>query len=506
MKMKMKILTAKQIKEADDYTIRNEPVSSVDLMERAAKGVTLWILEKISKNIRIKIFAGTGNNGGDGLAIGRLLTENGVLTEIFLLNPDSGYSPDTSTNLERLKSMNIAPVLVGSESDFPEIHPGEMVIDALFGTGLSRPVTGLAARLIDHMNASAAEVVAVDIPSGLFCDDNRNNTGGSIIRAKYTLSFEFPKLAFLLPENEIYTGEWKIIPIGLHKEFIKGVETNHFLVTRELAGPLIKKRKRFAHKGNFGHCLLISGSYGKMGAAVLAATSCLRSGAGLLTVHVPVKGCEILQISLPEAMTSIDISDICFSAPPSLEEYDAIGAGPGLGTLEQTRKGLFDLLTTTSQPLVLDADALNIISLNKEWIRLIPENSVLTPHPREFDRLFGQHNNSHDRLISQIEKAGHYKVVIVLKGAHTSVATPEGSCYFNSSGNPGMATAGSGDILTGIILSLLGQGYTSAEAAVAGVYIHGLAGDMACSGSSPEAMIAGDINHYLGKAFNILKT
>jgi ADP-dependent NAD(P)H-hydrate dehydratase / NAD(P)H-hydrate epimerase len=502
----MKILTAKQIKEADKFTIINEPVSSVDLMERAAQAVTSRLLEKVTEKIKIRIFAGTGNNGGDGLAIGRLLIENGVLTDIFLLDPESGYSPDTSINLERLKRMNVVPVIIKSESDFPAIHPSEMVIDALFGTGLSRPVTGLAARLIDHLNASAAEIVAIDIPSGLFCDDNRNNTGGSIIRAKCTLSFEFPKLSFMLPENEIYTGEWEIIQIGLHKEFIDGVKTNNFLVTSELAGPLIKKRKRFAHKGNFGHCLLISGSYGKMGAAVLAATSCLRSGAGLLTVHVPAKGCEILQISLPEAMVSIDISGVCFSSPPSLKKYDAIGAGPGLGTFEQTRKGLLDLLKSATQPLVLDADALNIISLDKEWISLIPENSILTPHPREFDRLFGQHNNSHDRLISQVEKAGNHKIVIVLKGAHTSIATPEGTCFFNNSGNPGMATAGSGDILTGIILSLLGQGYLPAEAAVAGVFIHGLAGDMACSGSSPEAMIAGDINHYLGKAFNILKT
>lgn len=501
----MKILSTKQIKEADEYTIKNEPVKSIDLMERAANALAGWVAENIPKETRIRIFAGSGNNGGDGLALGRLLSEKRFDIDIYLIKPGSGYSPDTSVNLERLKAMKLSPEIITSTEGFPLIDSADLLVDALFGTGLTRPVEGLPARLIDHMNNSGARILAVDIPSGLFGDDNRNNLSGSIVKARYTLSFQFPKFSFLFPENNIYTGHWEVMPIGLHEEFIEKVETNHILTDNDLVAPLLKERNRFSHKGTYGHCLLISGSYGKMGAAVLAATSCLRSGSGLLTVHVPVRGCEIIQISVPEAMVSLDDSDTCFSKVPDTDRYDAIAAGPALGTRQSTKKALHTLLKSSKQPVVLDADALNILSLNKEWMDLIPEKSILTPHPGEFDRLAGQHKTSHDRLLTQIRMAEKYKLVIILKGTYTSVVTPEGKCFFNSSGNPGMATAGSGDVLTGILLSLLGQGYTPVRAALAGVYLHGMAGDYASTVHSPEAMIAGDISMNLGKAFKILK-
>ncbi len=500
----MKILTTYQIREADAYTIKNEPVSSVDLMERAARAIAGWFTDNFSFEIKLRIVAGPGNNGGDGLALGRLLTEKGFRPRIYLLTSGTGYSSDTSINLERLRAMNIDPHVIASADDFPKAGPDDIIVDALFGTGLNRPLTGVAAELINHLNNSGAKIVAVDIPSGLFGDDNRNNQGKSVIKAWHTLSFQFPKLAFMFAENDKYTGKWEVLPIGLHREFTDGLDTPWHFTDRDLAGPMLKKRSRFAHKGNFGHCLLISGSYGKMGAAVLAASSCLRSGAGLVTVHVPVKGCETVQTSIPEAMVSIDESDICFTSVPDLDQYDAIAAGPATGTSTPSKKAIYNLLSEVRVPLVLDADALNIISMNREWIALIPKNSIITPHPGEFDRLSGQHKNSHDRLISQMEMAKQHKIVIVLKGACTSVVTPEGYCYFNGSGNPGMATAGSGDVLTGILLSLLGQGYEPSEAAIAGTYLHGLAGDFASLDYSAEAMIAGDIITSLGKAFKQL--
>lgn len=501
----MKILTTDQIRQADEYTIRNEPVSSVNLMERAAKAVADWITDNIPEERKFKIFAGPGNNGGDGLALTRMLTEKGITAEIFLLASRSGYSPDASVNLERLRAMNISPSVIGSEKDFPFIEPSDIVVDALFGTGLTRPLSGLPGRLIDSLNESGAEIVSIDIPSGLFGDDNRENSGGSIIRAKQTLSFQFPKLAFFFAENEKYVGHWEILPIGLHKKFIDELKTGYYYTGPDLVRSLLKTRSRFAHKGSFGHCLLISGSYGKMGAAVLGATACLRSGAGLLTVHVPAKGCEIVQTGIPEAMISIDSSDACFTSLPALIRFDAVGAGPALGTRLPSRKALHHLLQTVKVPLILDADAINILALNREWLELVPENSVLTPHPGEFDRLIRQHNNCHERLISQIETARKFKIIMVLKGAYTSVVTPDGRCCFNSSGNPGMATPGSGDVLTGILLSLLGQGYQPADAAIAGVFLHGLAGDLASAASSQEAMLAGDISANLGKAFELIK-
>lgn len=501
----MKILSTEQIRQADAYTIGNEPVSSAGLMERAANELAFWIIENLPAGERFMIFSGPGNNGGDGLALGRLLEEKGRHTGIYLLSSVTGFSPDTSVNLERLRAMNIDPEIISSEDDFPEIRPSDIIIDSLFGTGLSRPPEGLPAKLIDYLNGSAAAIVSVDIPSGLFGDDNRNNPGNSIIRAKYTLSFEFPKLAFMFAENFKYTGQWKILPIGLHRKFTEEVKTPYYLIEKKDIRPILPRRDRFSHKGNFGHCLLIAGSYGRMGAAALAAGSCLRAGAGLLTVHLPSGGVEILQSVVPEAMVSIDKSETCFTSLPPLENFDAIAAGPASGTTGATCKALHDLLRSVKKPVVLDADAINILAMNKEWMGLIPENSVLTPHPGEFDRLAGKHKTSHDRLITQMSMAKQHKIIVVLKGAFTSVAAPDGSCCFNSSGNPGMATAGSGDVLTGIILSLLGQGYEPARAAVAGVFLHGTAGDLARDEYSEEAMIAGDITSNLGRAFELIK-
>lgn len=501
----MQILNTSQVREADAYTIKNEPVLSIDLMERAALAIAGWFDKNCSKNSVIRIFAGPGNNGGDGLAVGRLLTDKGFAPRHWILASESGYSPDTSINLDRLKAMSISPSIIASPDDFPDIDPGDFVIDALFGTGLSRPLTGIPASLIKHINGSGARVVAVDIPSGLFADDNRKNTGENIIRADNTLSFQFPKLAFMFSENDSYVGKWEVLPIGLHKEFTDSINTPWILIDENSVKPMIIKRSRFAHKGSFGHSLLIAGSYGKMGAAVLATGSCLRAGAGLVTVHVPLRGCDIMQTSVPEAMVSVDECDRCFSSPPELEKFDAVAAGPGLGMDYRSQQALFDLLGSVNVPLVLDADALNIIALHSDWMGLIPENSVITPHPGEFDRLTKQHKTSHDRLISQTEMAEKHKIIVVLKGARTSVVTPDGTCYFNGNGNNGMATAGSGDVLTGIILSLLGQGYKADSAAISGVFLHGLAGDLAAYELSEEAMIAGDITARLGKAYKQLK-
>lgn len=500
----MKILSTSQIKEADAFTIKNEPITSVDLMERAARTIAAWIEGKFDVSTKIWIFAGPGNNGGDGLALARLLREKGYITGTFIISPEAGYSRDATINIRRLRAMNISLKSISSVKDFPEIGHSDLIVDALFGSGLNKTLKGIVAKLVDYLNEQKSPVLAVDIPSGLFGDDNKVTVGDSIIRAKYTLTFQFPQLAFMFAENEEFVGQWEILPIGLHQHFIDSVKTDYHYIDQDLVTPLIKPRSKFSHKGTFGHCLLISGSHGRMGAAVLGTEACLRTGAGLVSTHVPAKGCEILQVCVPEAMVSIDDSDICFSGAPLLDQYDAVAVGPALGTRQVSQKALHDLLLTVKVPLILDADALNIISLNNDWIGHIPENSILTPHPGEFDRLAGQHKNGHDRLISQIEFSKKYKIIIVLKGAYTSVTTPEGSCYFNSSGNPGMATAGSGDVLTGILLSLLGQGFKPVDAAISGVFLHGMAGDFASSKISQESMTAGDISKNLGKAFKLI--
>ncbi len=503
----MNVFTTGQIRDIDNYTIKHEPVASIDLMERAAAACVNWLINTFIRDTQFIIFAGPGNNGGDGWAIARLLAEKGyVHIRFFLLNISASLSADSEVNRKRLIQQNIVPItLINSTDDFPEISEKDVVIDALFGSGLSRPLNGIAAALVKHINAAHCKIVSVDIPSGLMGEDNSENDPEAIIRANYTLSFQFPKIAFFFAENENYTGKWILLNIGLHPEAIEKMKTPYYYLEENDIRKLIKPRKIFSHKGNYGHALLIAGSYGMMGAAVLATKACLRTGAGLVTAHIPVKGYEIMQSSIPEAIVSLDPSEVCFSKTPDLTPYNAVGVGPGIGKQAPTLKALKDLFTMYAKPLVIDADALNLLSDNKELIKLIPKNSIITPHPKEFERLAGKFKNGYDRLMNQIDFSEKYQLIVVLKGAYTTISLPDGRCYFNSTGNPGMATGGSGDVLTGIIVSLLAQGYEPEKAAIAGVFIHGMSGDIAACNFSHEALIASDIIDHLGDAFIQLK-
>ena len=500
----MKILTTEQIRQADKYTIQHEPIRSIDLMERAASAFTDWMIGHVSRQKPIKIFCGPGNNGGDGWAIARLLVDEGYMAvSLYLLKISDKLSPDSEINREYLITQGKVPIIeMTSESEFPEIHPDEVVIDGLFGSGLSRPLEGLAVALVNFLNnCRRSQLIAIDIPSGLFGEDNSANDPQHIIKADITLTFQFPKLSFLFPDNGAFVGKWEVIPIGLHEDFIRDVETPFHYLTGNEVSAIIRPRAKFSHKGTYGNGLLISGSYGMMGAAILASGAAIRSGIGLVTAHVPRFGYAILQGTVPEALISIDSSDIIFSEYPPLDKYNAVAVGPGLGQKKNSQQALRKLLTEVKVPLVIDADGLNIISQNQEWIDLIPENSIITPHPKEFERLFGKYDDHFSRNKAQIELSVKHKLYIVLKGAHTAISCPEGTCYFNTTGNPGMATGGSGDVLTGIILSLLSQGYPPKEAALAGVYIHGLAGDIAASQTGQQALIASDIINNIGKAF-----
>lgn len=493
----MKIPDIQAARAADAYTIENEPISSVDLMERAASQIYFWLMKKLkSKEVCIKIFCGKGNNGGDGLALARLLATQEIYAEVFIVHVSDSFSDDCEVNYERLKEIPDVPMYgIFSNDDFPEIDDNDIIIDALFGSGLSRPLEGLAAEMVDYLNDNEAIRIAIDIASGLYADTINN--GGSIFRADYTLSMQFPKMAFLYPENEPYVGKWEVLDIKIHPDYVENVDTMNFYTTDDVIGPLIHQRGKHSHKGTYGHALLIAGSTGKTGAALLASEACMRAGVGLLTTHLPKSAMMPLQIYLPEAMISVDRSDDCFSQVPDLQLYNAIGAGPGLGRADETVVALKRLIQEVKVPLVLDADALNIISENKTWLAFLPERTIITPHPKEFERLFGKTDDSRQRLELQREMSQKYKIIIVLKGANTSVTFPNGRCFFNSTGNPGMATAGSGDVLTGIILSLLAQRYTPEEAAIIGVFMHGRAGDKAAAEKGMEAMIASDIARNL---------
>jgi ADP-dependent NAD(P)H-hydrate dehydratase / NAD(P)H-hydrate epimerase len=498
----MKIFSCQQIKEIDDFTIKNEPIASVDLMERAAGQLFQWITERYDRSFRILIFAGPGNNGGDGLALARMLLVQRYNVKVFYVKFTDATSDDWKINNRRLETeVKVHTDNITSSDHFPIISSADIIIDAIFGSGLSRPVAGLPGEIIKSINSSEAIKISIDIPSGLFCEDNSKNYDENIVKADFTLTFQFPKLSFMFAENSKYVGDWFVLPIGLSGDAIRNTETPYGLAENREIARLLKKRNKFDHKGNFGHGLLVSGSTGKMGAAVLGSRAALRTGIGLITCHIPSSGMIVLQSALPEAMVKLDKSENQISYIGDTSSYSAVGIGPGIGTEPQSQKSLKKLLSECTKPMIVDADALNIISLNKEWISILPSRTILTPHPKEFERLCGKSDSSFDRLQMQISFSKDHNCIIILKGAHTSITTPEGNVLFNSTGNPGMAKGGSGDVLTGIILSLLAQGYTPEIAAVTGVYLHGLAGDIAASESCYESIIASDIINSIGKAF-----
>ena len=502
----MKILPVEKIREADAFTIENEPIDSVDLMERAASKVYEWFMKRCkTKEVSVKIFCGIGNNGGDGLALARMLYFSGIVPQVFVVRYSDKMSRDCEINFTRLKEETEVPMYdIFSEDDFPQIYDNDIIIDAIFGSGLNRPIEGFTAELIKYINKSNAIKIAIDIPSGLMAvSDQQSTVNGQhpIAKVDYTLTFQFPKLAFMFPEYDAYVGKWEILDIRLHKDFIDNVETLNFYTTEDVVKPIIRKRTKFSHKGTYGHALLVAGSSGKTGAALLAAEACMRTGVGLLTVHLQKDALLPMQTYLPEAMTSIDKSDTHCTEINDILPYTAIGVGPGIGKNEETVTLLKKIIQEATQPLVLDADALNIIADNPTWLSFLPDNTILTPHPKEFERLFGKTNNSFERLELQRKMSVVHNIIIVQKGAHTAITFPNGTCFFNSTGNPGMATAGSGDVLTGVILSLLAQRYTPQEAALLGVYIHGHAGDIAVQEHGMESMIARDITKNIGKSF-----
>lgn len=492
----LKILTSKQIKELDAYTILHEPIASIDLMERASEAFVNWFTIQFTAPRKIGIICGTGNNGGDGLAIARLLGELNYPVKVWIVRGTAPTTKDFNINFERIKGKLDMYDIVNT-SDQGLFSDRDIVIDAIFGSGLSRPAEGIYEQAVNCINKSIAIRIAVDVPSGLFADQP---SSGKIVKADFTISFQLPKLAFLLPENNSCVGDWKIVDIGLSKNFLRSADTSYFYLTRKIVKEKIRKREKFDHKGKYGHALLIAGSFGKMGASVLSAKACLRAGVGLLTVHVPTTGYSIIQTSVPEAMASIDLHENFFSSELKLDQFASLGIGPGLGQSKETVNAFAKILKQ-GRPLVIDADGLNIISTAAELIKLIPQGSILTPHPKEFERLVGQWQNDFERLEKQKRLSTETKSVIILKGAHSSIATPDGKVYFNSTGNPGMATGGSGDVLTGILTGLLAQGYSATDAAIVGVYIHGLSGDFAAREKGQHSLIASDLIDFLPAAF-----
>jgi len=494
----MKILTAKQTHEVDQFTIKHEPIDSINLMERAASAFTDVFFEQVSPKKRVAVVCGRGNNGGDGLAIARLLTNRHYEVKVFVVQLQKDASEDFRINEKRLQGL-VEIKSIDSDSDISKLDAFDVIIDGLFGSGLSRPVEGLYAQVIDEINRVNAEVYAIDIASGLFADQPTQH--GAKVQATCTISFQLPKLVFFLPENAPYVGEWQIVNIGLHEEGIASHDTSFYCLDKDMVRSIVKPRLKFDHKGSWGRVMLMAGSYGKIGAAILAAQAVMRAGAGLLTMYIPTCGYDIMQLAVPEAMVELDEGDHFLTTSPEFQSIDAVGIGPGIGKEQETIMSVIEAVRAFEKPMVLDADALNIISDHREILEMLPAGSIITPHPKEFERLVGAWTNDFERLEKQKALAREHQLIVVVKGAHTTIVTPASEVFFNSTGNPGMATGGCGDVLTGIITSLLGQGYSPEKAAIFGVYIHGLSGDIAAAEKGYEAMIASDIVAFLPHAY-----
>jgi len=496
----MKIFTAEQIRKCDEFTISDEPVSSIQLMERAAQSCVDWIYENCKNHRNFTIFCGSGNNGGDGFAIAKMLYLKGFDVDVFV-DPKAKYSNDANVNFKELKE--VSGVLIKNFKDVESYRFDNrtVIIDALFGTGLSRELEGDYKQLVNDLNSKNNVRISIDVPSGLFTDviSDENST---IFKADYTLSFQFWKKSFLHPETGKYTGEVVILDINLSEEYIANTATPDFVIDDKIVESIFKPRNEFSHKGTYGKVTIVAGSYGKIGAAVLATKSALKTGAGLTFTLAPKCGYEILQTSCPEAMfiqggeNYIDQFDI--------DETSVCGIGPGLGTDSETEKSLLKFLKQYPKPLLLDADALNIISKDEKNLKLIPKKSIITPHPKEFERLFGATKNSFERVELAQKKANELQIYIVLKDHHTQIITPEGNVFYNITGNSGLAKGGSGDILTGIITSFLAQGYSEENAAIFGVWFHGKAAEFAAEKYSKESMLPTDVVNEFGNVFEEL--
>ena len=499
----MKILSAKQVYSADQATMKSLSISSTELMEKAGLACFKSIYQAFQHAKKpIHIFCGMGNNGGDGLVISRLLAEKGLDVKTYLVNFSGKRTDDFCINLERLKKLDSDVHEINGEEDFPEISNKHIVVDAIFGIGLKRTIVGFTKDLIQLLNASKATIIAIDIPSGLFVDAHVSDKD-TIIKAHQVLTFQVPKLALLIPENQNFIEEWKILDIELDKAFLEAIDVEYQFITVNDIKRIYKKRKKFSHKGSHGHSLIIGGSFGKIGAVILASRAALKSGSGLVSSYIPKCGYTAMQVSIPEVMVEVDDEKIVqffnFKTKP-----DAIGIGPGLGTHLKTKKGFVDFYANCKIPMVIDADGLNIISEFKDLKKLIPKNTILTPHPKEFERLVGKWTDDYHKLEMLKTFSVKYECVVVLKGAYTAIAY-QGKVWFNSSGNAALATAGSGDVLTGIICSLLAQGYTSLEASLMGVYVHGRTADISIeSEESMESFIASSVIANLARVFKEL--
>lgn len=503
----MKIFSTEQIRAIDAFTIEHEPITSINLMERAARACVSRLTKLVTIEDTIYIVCGKGNNGGDGLAIARLLLEQGFSVSCFVIHYTETFSADAEQNYIQLKEQfpnQVIEVRTSEDLKILGTDKNNLIVDALLGTGINKPVEGFLGEVIQYLNTHFTKIVSIDVPSGLYCDKS-SSENKFIIHSSLTLTFQFPKLAFLFAENKNYVPEFEILHIGLHEKAITTQSSNYYYITKTDISSLLQPRSKFSHKGTYGHALLLAGSKGKSGAALISSKACLRSGAGLLSLHSTKETLSALLQALPEAMSEEDQNPDFISELDKPEKYDAIAFGPGVGLNEDTTLVLKKILHYYTGSLIIDADGLNILSENKTWLNFLPPNCILTPHPKEFERLTEKHLDDFERLKTAKHFSLKYRCILVLKGAHSAIVMPDGNVFFNSSGNAGLAKGGSGDGLTGVILGLLARGYNAPQSALIGTFVHGYAADLFIKKKSKESMLISDVIDLLPKAFKKLE-
>ncbi len=503
----MKILSLNQIKKMDQYYIDSKSISSIELMEKAAKSCFEWIKKNnfLKKNIPFTILSGTGKNGGDGLCIAKKLNIYGAKTYIYIIHISNNLSDEFLIKKQQMLNEKINFYDIYENSKIPTFNKKSYLIDTIFGIGLNRNIEKFWSYFFNFINKiKFKSIISIDIPSGIFVEKHNDNFN-SIIKATHTLTFQVPKIPFFLPDYEKYIGNWHILNFMSTNKFLKNVKTKLFFIEISNIKKIIKKRKKFSHKGNYGHGLLIGGSYGMIGSMVLSAKACFKSGIGKLTVYIPNCGYDIIQCTIPEAILITDKENYFINNINFIEKVNSIGIGMGMGLKTKTVYAVESFLiycnNKKKKNLVIDADAINILGIKKKLIHLLPKETIITPHIKEFKRLFGSWENDYQKINILKKKSKEHKIFIILKGAHTIISTPDGEIYFNSTGNPGMSTAGNGDVLTGIIVGFLSQGYSPKESCIISVFLHGLSGDLASSKLGEESITSTDVIKFLPMAF-----
>ena len=497
----MKILSKEQIYQADQVTLVRQEITSTQLMERAATRVFEWMHSRLNgAPVLIRVFCGIGNNGGDGLVLSRHLVNHGYNVSTYVVNCSNQRSEDFLINYERLRQASKKwPELLKCDTDFPEISPDDIIVDAIFGIGLNRPADQWIQKLFQHLRTSKAFTLSIDMPSGLYTDRVPENED-AVVWSHYTLSFQVPKLVFFLPETAKFVDRWEVLDIGLDQDYLNQVSPIAEYVEKSQVVTFYKTRDKFSHKGSFGHVLIIGGSYGKIGAVQLGCRAALVSGAGLVTAFIPKCGYTDIQTALPEIMAITDVEEQIITDIAVKQKFNAIGIGVGLGTHPDTVTAFDTFLKLQNSPIVIDADAINILSIHKKLIKHIPALSILTPHPKELQRLIGSWKDDFNKIEKVKMFSSKHNLIVVIKGFNTTIIY-KNDIYINSTGNPGLATAGSGDVLTGIITGLIAQGYEPLESAMFGVYLHGKSADLLAQNMAYQSITASDVIDGISNAF-----